>query len=742
MGSNCIKWTMLELKGLLEDEDARVTFQRSKKHLSLHPFQLNDLNRALRENLTSKVNFYDHDLQGLVLAYRHNKLLDSLAGILHDSHFIHVNIEADFYVFKPEIGCTLKGIANKKAGNHLGVLVHKAFNVSIVKDDDCQEWLGDYVYVGQQVKFTVTHLDFKGRLPFIRGELIADETMGQVYYDTISNKNTGNERVVEEEYPLKERKKISKKSCAVLTNGDDEIDSLLRNNELSTARKKNEKNKLIVEEKPCTSESKIKRKDSMEKKSKEHKKTVVDSESSSEDVDEKPNPKKIAINRTNGRNSVSDSEDSSDHEKIKKSILNTIVQTNAQTRSKNRTVDSESSDDDRSATNRGFDMNKSPNSPGKRKTYSSSVLRNKSSSIDSDTSTDEKPRKPTVSNKARVTNETLASPTKRSKTNLMEGSMSEIDVKPGPKVKGRKKEDEEKTNVEVDVRRKSAANSNAHRNEGIKMKSEKEEKAEEEDERKQKKSKVQVMDGRKLKKEEEEDEKKQKKSKVQAADGKKLKNEEEEEERKKKKSKRRETENGEEHREEESKKTKSKQMYKIEEEVARETTTSTSEFEFVKPDLDTFETPITKSKRKRRKTITEEEKKEEEEEEEEGKTNTVQTIEYSEEFFRDVRVKIEPDPSDIEDFRPNKKEKKRKRKMSGEENFVVKSDDIYENIEIKQELMSDVEDLKSSRKKSKKKSHEQSSGETVPQVKTERDVSEVNSPTKKRIKREPVDSPE
>lgn len=62
----------------------------------------------------------------------------------------------------------------------MGVLVHKAFNVSIIKEDDCEEWLGDFVYVGQTVKFTVTHLDFKGKLPFIRGKLIAE-------YETFSS---------------------------------------------------------------------------------------------------------------------------------------------------------------------------------------------------------------------------------------------------------------------------------------------------------------------------------------------------------------------------------------------------------------------------------------------------------------------------------------------------------------------------------------------------------------------------
>ena len=50
---------MLELRGLLEDENSRVYYERAKRHLGLHPFQLNDMSQALKQNLSANVNVYD-----------------------------------------------------------------------------------------------------------------------------------------------------------------------------------------------------------------------------------------------------------------------------------------------------------------------------------------------------------------------------------------------------------------------------------------------------------------------------------------------------------------------------------------------------------------------------------------------------------------------------------------------------------------------------------------------------------
>ncbi|XP_015188418.1 PREDICTED: DNA-directed RNA polymerase I subunit RPA43 [Polistes dominula] len=164
-----VTWSLLELEGLLEDENSQVHYERMKKHLALHPFHLNDLSKALHEILSSGLNTYDNELKGFLLAYKNPKLLTTLGGVFYDSYFIHIDIEADFYVFRPQVGNLLKGIVHKKGANYIGVLMHKTFNVSIFRPENGEKWPGDVVNIGQEVKFEVTYLDINSRLPFIRG---------------------------------------------------------------------------------------------------------------------------------------------------------------------------------------------------------------------------------------------------------------------------------------------------------------------------------------------------------------------------------------------------------------------------------------------------------------------------------------------------------------------------------------------------------------------------------------------
>ncbi|XP_034943484.1 DNA-directed RNA polymerase I subunit RPA43 [Chelonus insularis] len=166
-----ITWSIEELKKLVNDKNSCVSMQRSRKHVALHPIHLNDLNKAFQGILDSSINIYDPQFKGLLLAYKNPKLISQLGTILYDSHFIHVDIEADFYVFQPQEQCVLTGVVNKKADNYIGVLVHKVFNVSIPKKEE-ENWEGHYLEVGDDVTFTIEHVDLKGKLPFIRGQLL------------------------------------------------------------------------------------------------------------------------------------------------------------------------------------------------------------------------------------------------------------------------------------------------------------------------------------------------------------------------------------------------------------------------------------------------------------------------------------------------------------------------------------------------------------------------------------------
>ncbi|KYQ59286.1 DNA-directed RNA polymerase I subunit RPA43 [Trachymyrmex zeteki] len=165
-----VTWTTLELGGLLEDEDSHVHFVRTTKHLALHPYHLNNIQRGLNEILRS--------LKGFVLAFRNPKLLSNLGELLYDSPFIHVDIEADFYLFHPTVGSFLKGIVNKKGLDYIVILVHKIYTVSIPKPDNTEQWLGESVEIGQEIKCCITQIHHKSKPPFICATLKSDYSQG------------------------------------------------------------------------------------------------------------------------------------------------------------------------------------------------------------------------------------------------------------------------------------------------------------------------------------------------------------------------------------------------------------------------------------------------------------------------------------------------------------------------------------------------------------------------------------
>ncbi|XP_050580846.1 putative uncharacterized protein DDB_G0282499 isoform X2 [Bombus affinis] len=234
-----ITWSVLELTGLIEDEDSCVYFEKFKKHVGLHPFHLTNLNTALNEILSSNLNSYDPDLKGFLLAYKNPKLLTPLGEIFYDTCFIHVDTEADFYIFRPEVGCTLKGTVNKKGLDHIGILVHKTFNVSIPKPDDEENWPGDNLEIGQEARFVITLLDFSSKLPFIRGVLNAE-----LMPKSISNKRLSSENTVQNNNQVLEKNvKHTKNHTFFATDSENTTDEDVAKVKKETVRwKKSEKN--------------------------------------------------------------------------------------------------------------------------------------------------------------------------------------------------------------------------------------------------------------------------------------------------------------------------------------------------------------------------------------------------------------------------------------------------------------------------------------------------------------------
>lgn len=112
-----IKWTSLELEGLLEDDDSCVHYTRTLKHLALHPFHLKDLRKSLNEILISKLNTYDVEYVYTITSH-----------IFYDIFKLNVTFTVHFNIFLQLLAdflCTVQKFINKRKIK--SVVVHKSF---------------------------------------------------------------------------------------------------------------------------------------------------------------------------------------------------------------------------------------------------------------------------------------------------------------------------------------------------------------------------------------------------------------------------------------------------------------------------------------------------------------------------------------------------------------------------------------------------------------------------------------
>ncbi|XP_050509716.1 DNA-directed RNA polymerase I subunit RPA43 [Diabrotica virgifera virgifera] len=185
------------LKKLTQKENSGVEVHTTVQHLAIYPHQLNNFNDSVKGLLNAKIAKYNKTFNGILLGYKNIKLLKDGGVIQDDSYYIHFDLQADFYIFKPEIGKIMEGVVKRKSKDHIGALVYEAFNVSIpLTSDDDEEELGNTVKVGDTVTFQIIYINLTSRLPYIRGRLMSETT------ETETNEIS--------EIKIKKRKKKSK----------------------------------------------------------------------------------------------------------------------------------------------------------------------------------------------------------------------------------------------------------------------------------------------------------------------------------------------------------------------------------------------------------------------------------------------------------------------------------------------------------------------------------------------------
>ncbi|KAK3600788.1 hypothetical protein CHS0354_009222 [Potamilus streckersoni] len=208
------KLTYAEAKLILDnDKYSQFKEQSSKIHIVLSPKYLGRLQSGIADHLNLKLKLYNEIWGGSPIAYNNVKLLQRNSRIIEEQPYLHFDIQADFIVFSPKIGCTLKGIVNKTSKFHVGCLVHDCFNASIPKPKkSVGGWMGSSFTVGTEFLFVVTGIFTNNNVLSMKGYIkddwvLSNKTKKRKHEEIHSLQDEG----FHSESPYREMKESSKK---------------------------------------------------------------------------------------------------------------------------------------------------------------------------------------------------------------------------------------------------------------------------------------------------------------------------------------------------------------------------------------------------------------------------------------------------------------------------------------------------------------------------------------------------
>ncbi|KAJ6499382.1 hypothetical protein C8R45DRAFT_982243 [Mycena sanguinolenta] len=120
-------------KGKARESNAEAEFQTVTASLvvSVPPIFASNPYAGVQEMLDSMIMRYIPALRGVVLAHSNLSFLKQSAAITADCPFLVCNIQFDATVWSPHVGMKLVGKINLCSPDHISLLLHRTFNVSI-----------------------------------------------------------------------------------------------------------------------------------------------------------------------------------------------------------------------------------------------------------------------------------------------------------------------------------------------------------------------------------------------------------------------------------------------------------------------------------------------------------------------------------------------------------------------------------------------------------------------------------
>nr|XP_014102668.1 DNA-directed RNA polymerase I subunit RPA43 [Bactrocera oleae] len=165
-----VKYSIKELESYTKQGGSCVRKINSNLHISLGPYCLADFKHALSAHIMRrKVGYYDASLEGIVLDIKNIKVLSKSAALRADDPRIHVDVNADCYVFCPTAGAILSGVVKHIGNHHIGVIIYRVFNVSIRFAAKLNK---EQFKMDDTVQFRIKNFNLQNVFPYIEGDLV------------------------------------------------------------------------------------------------------------------------------------------------------------------------------------------------------------------------------------------------------------------------------------------------------------------------------------------------------------------------------------------------------------------------------------------------------------------------------------------------------------------------------------------------------------------------------------------
>ncbi|XP_028674150.1 DNA-directed RNA polymerase I subunit RPA43 isoform X1 [Erpetoichthys calabaricus] len=226
----CLIPSFTEACNFIDKPYSCLVVDTHRRHIVLSPIYIKKKKTGIQEQLSAELLKYSESLKGVPVAYDNIRILGDLGDIHDDQGYIHINIEADFVIFRPGKGRKLVGIVNKVSPTHIGCLVHGCFNASIPKpwQMSAVTWQEFGWKLGDSLEFEVLQLDadavgvvlIRGRL-YINGST-CEESASQVVEDHEASKHQDSVDNTPNKKKKKKRQKAEKEEeTEDLTHTDD-----------------------------------------------------------------------------------------------------------------------------------------------------------------------------------------------------------------------------------------------------------------------------------------------------------------------------------------------------------------------------------------------------------------------------------------------------------------------------------------------------------------------------------------